>query len=222
MEPPAGGGTRDRSRTRCAACSARCPTPTRRTTCAGSTRATARSTGVAAGLDDRDLRRDAAGDRQLALVGGAVLHPHRQAPAGHADRGAARLPRPAAAGFAAQGRRPEPEQLIIKLDPSTGIRLLVDAQRGEAVEPEQIRMDMDFAGRAARGRRRTRCCCTPRCGATARFTRQDSVEEAWRILQPLLDSPPPVHPYARARGGRPRPTSSSPATAAGTSPWVAA
>ena len=48
-------------------------------------------------LDDRDLRRAAARHRQLALVGRAVLHPHRQAPAGHADRGAARLQAPATA-----------------------------------------------------------------------------------------------------------------------------
>ena len=45
-----------------------------------------------AGLDDRDLRRAAARDRQLALVGRAVLHPHRQEPARPADRAAARLP----------------------------------------------------------------------------------------------------------------------------------
>ena len=40
-------------------------------------------------LHDRDVRRDAAGDRQLALVGGAHLHPHRQAPPRDADRAAA-------------------------------------------------------------------------------------------------------------------------------------
>jgi glucose-6-phosphate 1-dehydrogenase len=27
------------------------------------------------------------------------------------------------------------------------------------------------------------------------FTRQDTVEETWRIVQPLLDHPGPVHPY---------------------------
>ena len=27
------------------------------------------------------------------------------------------------------------------------------------------------------------------------FTRQDAVEETWRIVQPLLDEPGPVHPY---------------------------
>jgi glucose-6-phosphate 1-dehydrogenase len=38
-------------------------------------------------------------------------------------------------------------------------------------------------------------------GDSARFTRQDSVEETWRVLQPLLDAPPPVHPYAKGSWG---------------------
>ena len=32
-------------------------------------------------------------------------------------------------------------------------------------------------------------------GDSKRFTRQDCVEQTWRVMQPLLDSPPPVHPY---------------------------
>ncbi|MDT5024463.1 MAG: Glucose-6-phosphate dehydrogenase, C-terminal domain [Micromonosporaceae bacterium] len=31
-----------------------------------------------------------------------------------------------------------------------------------------------------------------------RFTRQDGVEEQWRIIQPLLDAPPPVQPMIGA------------------------
>jgi glucose-6-phosphate 1-dehydrogenase len=38
-------------------------------------------------------------------------------------------------------------------------------------------------------------------GQSTRFTRQDGVEETWRIMQPLLDSPPPVHPYAPGTWG---------------------
>ena len=38
-------------------------------------------------------------------------------------------------------------------------------------------------------------------GDSASFTRQDSVEESWRILQPLLDAPPPVVPYAKGTWG---------------------
>jgi glucose-6-phosphate 1-dehydrogenase len=106
-------------------------------------------------------------------------------------------------GFRPKGhRRPEPDQLVIKLDPSTGIRLEVDAQRGDNVEPEQIQLDMEFAEEGGEG-------ATPyevllhaaMIGRSIRFTRQDSVEETWRVLQPLLDSPPPVHPYAKGSWG---------------------
>ena len=38
-------------------------------------------------------------------------------------------------------------------------------------------------------------------GDSTRFTRQDGVEETWRIMQPLLDAPPPVHPYAPGTWG---------------------
>ena len=38
-------------------------------------------------------------------------------------------------------------------------------------------------------------------GQSVRFTRQDGVEETWRIMQPLLDAPPPVHSYAPGTWG---------------------
>jgi glucose-6-phosphate 1-dehydrogenase len=38
-------------------------------------------------------------------------------------------------------------------------------------------------------------------GDRAYFTRQDSVEETWRVVQPLLDNPPAVHPYAKGSWG---------------------
>ena len=40
-------------------------------------------------------------------------------------------------------------------------------------------------------------------GQSTRFTRQDGVEETWRIMQPLLDAPPPVHTYAPGTWGPP-------------------
>ena len=119
---------------------------------------------------------------------------------------------------------PEPDQLVVKLDPSTGVRLLARRPaRRRRERRSRSTSTWSSPTRAARARRRTRCCCTRRCiGDSTRFTRQDGVEEAWRIMQPLLDAPPPVHPYAPGTlgpgGGRRR---WSPATAAGTSPWVA-
>ena len=38
-------------------------------------------------------------------------------------------------------------------------------------------------------------------GDSTRFTRQDGVEETWRIMQPLLDAPTPVHKYAPGSWG---------------------
>jgi glucose-6-phosphate 1-dehydrogenase len=38
-------------------------------------------------------------------------------------------------------------------------------------------------------------------GQSTRFTRQDGVEETWRIMQPLLDAPPPVHRYSPGSWG---------------------
>jgi glucose-6-phosphate 1-dehydrogenase len=32
-------------------------------------------------------------------------------------------------------------------------------------------------------------------GDRSHFAREDAVEETWRIVQPLLDSPPPVNLY---------------------------
>jgi glucose-6-phosphate 1-dehydrogenase len=38
-------------------------------------------------------------------------------------------------------------------------------------------------------------------GNSTRFTRQDGVEETWRIMQPLLTAPPAVQPYAPGSWG---------------------
>jgi glucose-6-phosphate 1-dehydrogenase len=38
-------------------------------------------------------------------------------------------------------------------------------------------------------------------GEARLFVREDSEEETWRIVQPLLDAPPPVEPYARGSWG---------------------
>ena len=38
-------------------------------------------------------------------------------------------------------------------------------------------------------------------GVHTLFTRQDAVEETWRVVQPLLDEPGPVRPYAPGSWG---------------------
>jgi glucose-6-phosphate 1-dehydrogenase len=110
--------------------------------------------------------------------------------------------RPPHLGFEAVAATAEPDQFVIKLDPSTGIQLRLDALRADQPKADSIALGMEFAeegGEAA----------TPyevllhaaMIGRSVRFTRQDGVEETWRIMQPLLDAPPPVHSYAPGSWG---------------------
>ena len=99
-------------------------------------------------------------------------------------------------------RRPTPDQIVVKLDPSTGIQLLVEAQRGDKREPEPIALEMEFAEQGGEGPTPYEVLLrAAMVGDDARFTRQDSIEEAWRILQPLLDAPPATHPYTKCSWG---------------------
>ena len=160
--------------------------------------------GVAPGLADRDLRRAAPGHRQLALGRRAVLHPHRQVPAHDPDRGAARVPPAAAAGLPARGRaparaRPDRRQARPVDRHPHGRRRQARRRRAS---PSGSRMDMEFADEGGEGATPYEVLLDAAMrGDSMRFTRQDAVEEQWRIMQPLLDAPPPVHPYAKGTWG---------------------
>ncbi|MBV8952975.1 MAG: glucose-6-phosphate dehydrogenase [Solirubrobacterales bacterium] len=99
-------------------------------------------------------------------------------------------------------RRPEPDQIVVKIDPSTGIRMILDAQRADRPGANEIELDMEFAQEGGEG-------ATPYevllhaalVGDSTHFTRQDNVEQSWRIVQPLLDAPPAVQPYAKGSWG---------------------
>lgn len=98
--------------------------------------------------------------------------------------------------------KPEPAQLVIKLGPTSGIRLLVEAQRGSVAEPQQINLDMEFAQEGGEGPTPYEVLLhAAMVGDSKRFARQDAVEEAWRIFQPLLNAPPSVHAYDKGSWG---------------------
>jgi glucose-6-phosphate 1-dehydrogenase len=111
--------------------------------------------------------------------------------------------RPPRLGFVSTARRaPEPAQLIVKLDPSTGVRLVLDAHRAGSQIPAAISLDMEFADEGGEGATPYEVLLLAAMdGDSASFTRQDGVEETWRVMQPLLDAPPPVHPYAPGSWG---------------------
>jgi glucose-6-phosphate 1-dehydrogenase len=101
-----------------------------------------------------------------------------------------------------QHRLPVESQLVIKLDPMTGIRLIVDAHRADRGGPQEITLDMEFSQEGGEGPTPYEVLLHAAMqGNSAPFTRQDSVEETWRIMAPLLDNPPPVHRYAPGTWG---------------------
>jgi glucose-6-phosphate 1-dehydrogenase len=97
---------------------------------------------------------------------------------------------------------PASNELAVRLDPTTGIQLVLDAHRADKEGAEAVTLDMLFADEGGEG-------ATPYevllqaalLGNATRFTRQDGVEETWRIMQPLLDDAPPVHSYAPGSWG---------------------
>lgn len=109
--------------------------------------------------------------------------------------------RPPRLGFGLRAHA-EPNQVVVRLDPATGIRMRLDAHRADVGGVAPVDLDMEFAQEGGEG-------ATPyevllhaaMTGASTRFSRQDAVEETWRVMQPLLDAPPPVEAYAPGSWG---------------------
>jgi glucose-6-phosphate 1-dehydrogenase len=100
----------------------------------------------------------------------------------------------------------EPNTLAMRLQPDEGISISFTVQRpGVGIALEQASLDFDY-GQAFE---------TPLVeayelllleamrGDHTLFTRQDGVERAWEVLQPILDDPPPVVEYEPGSWGPP-------------------
>jgi glucose-6-phosphate 1-dehydrogenase len=104
--------------------------------------------------------------------------------------------------FLSRRKQPAANELVVRLDPTTGFRLILEAHRADAPGPEPINLELQFAEQGGEGP-------TPYevlfhaalTGDGTFFTHQDTVEETWRIVQPLLDHPPRVRPYRRGSWG---------------------
>jgi glucose-6-phosphate 1-dehydrogenase len=99
-------------------------------------------------------------------------------------------------------RPPAPSQVVVKIDPATGIRMVLDAHRADAAAAQEIELDMEFAQEGGEGPTPYEVLLQAALqGDATHFTRQDVIEETWRILQPLLDAPPKVDSYAPGSWG---------------------
>jgi glucose-6-phosphate 1-dehydrogenase len=100
------------------------------------------------------------------------------------------------------GRLPEPNQLTVRIEPTPGARIRLFAKQAgeEAFEPADLEVLFEkVAGEDPEPYERL--LGDALAGNPQLFTREDAVEETWRIVQPLLDEPGPVHPYAPGTWG---------------------
>jgi glucose-6-phosphate 1-dehydrogenase len=100
------------------------------------------------------------------------------------------------------GKLPEPNQLTVRIEPKPGSRIRLFAKRAgeEAFEPADLEVLFEKVP-GEDPEPYERLLGDALAGRAQLFTRQDTVEETWRIVQPLLDEPGPVHVYESGTWG---------------------
>jgi glucose-6-phosphate 1-dehydrogenase len=127
-------------------------------------------------------------------------------------------------GFLPEGHRaPAPSQLVVKIDRGTGVQIILDARRADALVPREIELDMEFVEEGGEGPTPYEVLLDDAMrGDATHFTRQDNVEETWRIVQPLLDKAPPVKTYKPGTWGPPEANDLLGADGPWRGPWLEA
>lgn len=108
--------------------------------------------------------------------------------------------------FSPDGCQPHPNFLRFRLGRHDGVTLSVQAkQPGERLVSHPVELDVDFERvLGARQEAYERLLGDALDGNPARFAREDGVENAWRVVQPLLDQPGTVHRYRPGSWGPPQ------------------
>ena len=103
----------------------------------------------------------------------------------------------------AGGPVPNRNLVRFRLGKHDGVTFTVQAKTpGPHLDSQNVDLAVDFA--AALGERREayeRLLDDAIAGLPRRFAREDIVEQTWRVVQPALDNPGPVHPYFRGSWG---------------------
>ena len=98
---------------------------------------------------------------------------------------------------------PPPGEFIVRIDPDAGADLVVQAKEaGTRAELRKVDFPLIFSAELGDPPEPyERLLADALQGDALLFVREDSEEQTWRIVQPLLDAPPPVEPYARGTWG---------------------
>jgi glucose-6-phosphate 1-dehydrogenase len=121
------------------------------------------------------------------------------------------------------GKTPEPNQLTIRIEPEAGARIRLYAKK--AAEEAFQAADLEVLFEKVPGEDPEpyeRLLGDAIAGEHGLFTRQSSIEETWRVVQPLLDEPGPVLPYEKGTWGPKEAEKLTRGTGQWSQPWLPA
>jgi glucose-6-phosphate 1-dehydrogenase len=119
------------------------------------------------------------------------------------------------------GKTPEPNQLTIRIEPEAGARIRLYAKK--AAEEAFQAADLEVLFEKVPGEDPEpyeRLLGDAIAGEHGLFTRQSSIEETWRVVQPLLDEPGPVLPYEQGTWGPAEAEKLTRGTGSWSQPWL--
>jgi glucose-6-phosphate 1-dehydrogenase len=120
-------------------------------------------------------------------------------------------------------RSPEPNELVIRIDPNTGILIGLDAHRADQPNAGGIQLDMEFQKEGGEGATPYEVLLSAALsGDSGHFTRQDAVEQCWRIIDPLLDQSSKPTVYKQNSWGPPGSGKLADHCGGWREPWVSA
>jgi glucose-6-phosphate 1-dehydrogenase len=109
-----------------------------------------------------------------------------------------------------------PNELVVRIEPDPGASIRVHVKKPGSPALDEVSLDLLFSEQI--GEMPTpyeRLLSDAMKGEGRLFTREDSVEETWRIVEPLLDAPPAVVSYPKGSMG----PDAALTLVAGHSPW---
>ncbi|MEV6010066.1 glucose-6-phosphate dehydrogenase [Streptomyces sp. NPDC051976] len=110
--------------------------------------------------------------------------------------------RPPRLAFLDEPEHPDPNELVLRIDPDPGLRVYLLSKKASGSSARSVHLDLSFAAELGQPPEPyERLLNDALTGDRSLFTRQDVVEETWRVIQPLVDHPPAPAPYERGSWG---------------------
>ncbi len=110
--------------------------------------------------------------------------------------------RPPRLAFIDQPPSTEPNQIVLRIDPDPGLRVQLATRAGGQATWQPVHLDLIFGEEVGPSLEPyERLLDDALRGDHRLFTREDSVEQTWRIMEPLLEDPPAPHAYSRGSWG---------------------